>query len=847
MLWRASQAFRHSPLANLPGFFHRGALLRIPRNQVIRCGSAALALQVRAVARQPATTHLRPKSQVAPVGNERSKLPSQRLQNSIAATLPQPDPELVDIVDALYARHSEGDYVIEDLETLVTKPELLNYLRDREKAAELAVLMVNTKVPRRAIHVLLLAHEFGSKFIQNVYERVAYQLAQTRRWEQMPALVALGQQQTGKTTVRLMNWRTRALVEISQYTLLNHVLSDFEEAHIKPNRRTFDTLVTGHLRNHDLEKVQDCLEWMQDAGFPMDASTHAMLASGYRALGPDRKMEQKALTYLPRMSARDGAAAVNGLLQVAVDTDDSSSVHRFVALFDLPSSERSGGPSTSRRGSLPHMASSHSIPAARPGNRLYPDVATFTILVNYGTKKNDYAFAMRMAERMKSYGIEPDSYFAAALIRLHGFTGHFRTALDISATLCRNTPSALRHLRVLGWQGGLYSDLVQPLVSHTSQTVNALLRVALRNTGLGSMRIIDRFMRALGLSQNEHTVESLVWYISRTRRIPPKKLARVLQSFGEDFPPTLRQVNIISAALLQKQRKHTAPGGWDNLAIRARARAKDKASKRGTRRAPLTVPPIPEENRLSALVPSHPSLQWESVIKSLQERGVLPDATTSHLRIRYEGLVASNVKSAQAHLQSMLDHGLHPTKYHYSALIESLCRAGQMNKAKEILRTARDAGLAKDPTMYTIIIRGYAEQTLPREAAGVFQQMVKHDVRPDVAAVDALACAFYVDGKVQRAKMLLTNHWQLFGPFPPALRRASLLKLATEFRKFSDTPKATLAPLYKSTRKRKRKKKRNVRPPVKVTKAGQPLRSNRRWHRGEISVWRPRAARWRVS
>lgn len=66
--------------------------------------------------------------------------------------------------------------------------ELLDHLRDRQKAVELAALVINTTDPSRVIRILILAHELGCRFTQSVYERIAYQLAQTRRWAELVSL-----------------------------------------------------------------------------------------------------------------------------------------------------------------------------------------------------------------------------------------------------------------------------------------------------------------------------------------------------------------------------------------------------------------------------------------------------------------------------------------------------------------------------------------------------------------------------------------------------------------------------------------------------------------------------------
>ncbi|KAI0094982.1 hypothetical protein BDY19DRAFT_879025 [Irpex rosettiformis] len=787
MLWRASQVFRHFPPANLLRFRSRESVVIAPTWQSIRCGSAAIAVQVRAVTRQPSTSTYQDHKQQA---QRASKLPSQTLQRCLVATLPQPEQELVDIVDRLYARRREG----ENLEKYVESPELLGHLRDRKKATELAALMVNTSVPHRALRVLILAHELGCKFTQSVYERIAYQLAQTRQWSEVPALVSLGQMQSGKTTIRLLNWRTRALVEVAQYRLLDNVLSDFEQAHIQPNRRTFNTLVSGHLRNHDLEKAQDCLEWMQDAGFPMDASTHALLTAGYRSFGPDQRVKERALAHIPKMKAKDGSMVVNSLLQVAVDTDDTAGIRRFVSFFDGPLGV--AGREVDSELDFPHTVgvksqlSNHGRKATRPGGDLYPDIVTFTILVNYGAKAKDYDFAMQMIQRMKSYGIEPDSYFVAALIRLHGFTGHFSVALDISATLCHDdTPLALRRLRQLGWQGDFYPDLKASPVRHSHHTVNALLKVALPTVGLKGLRIVSHFMYALGLKHNEYTVETFLGYLSRSSRIRPRDLLQILRALSKDIAPTLRQLNIVFSALIRQRRAQSLPSGWNSLAHQLRPIRED-----GQRHTPPAADDQQQTSSDSArsttdktgAAVSSSRLSYRElmmpILTSLDKRRVLPDGEMTKNRILFDGVVTGNIELAKSHFQLMLERGIHPTKYHYSALIESYCRAGEMGEAIRTLASARKAGFADDPVMYTLIINGYARLCQPLHAARMFRKMLAYRIRPDVAAVDALARAYYAAGHPRKARSILQWYWPFFGRLSPEIHHAPLKTIAKEFR-----------------------------------------------------------------
>ncbi|KAI0814860.1 hypothetical protein BC629DRAFT_817521 [Irpex lacteus] len=123
----------------------------------------------------------------------------------------------------------------------------------------------------------------------------------------------------------------------------------------------------------------------------------------------------------------------------------------------------------------------------------------------------------------------------------------------------------------------------------------------------------------------------------------------------------------------------------------------------------------------------------------------------------------------------MLEHGKHPTKYHYDALIESYSRAGDMAGAKMTLVSARKAGYAR------LGQSAYAEW--------IFRAMVFRRVRPDVAAVDARTHTYLVAGHVKKAWSQLLWFLPFYGRFSPELHDASTRVLAKEFRELG-TPRS---------------------------------------------------------
>jgi hypothetical protein len=131
--------------------------------------------------------------------------------------------------------------------------------KKNQNTRKLAKAITRTRSPQEAHRVIELAHKMGSPLKQNVYEGVSHQLAEAKHWHLIPSLVVIGINNTGRTTVRLLDWRIRAYVEMNHHTSLDQVFEEFEQQNLKHNRRTFHLLISGHVHNRNLVKAKACL------------------------------------------------------------------------------------------------------------------------------------------------------------------------------------------------------------------------------------------------------------------------------------------------------------------------------------------------------------------------------------------------------------------------------------------------------------------------------------------------------------------------------------------------------------------------------------------------------------
>ena len=70
----------------------------------------------------------------------------------------------------------------------------------------------------------------------------------------------------------------------------------------------------------------------------------------------------------------------------------------------------------------------------------------------------------------------------------------------------------------------------------------------------------------------------------------------------------------------------------------------------------------------------------------------------------------------------------------------------------------------------------------PDQALRVFQEMLKADVVPDVAAVHAIVGGFFAVKAFKLARGVLLDLWPLIGPLPADLQDASLKELSVKLR-----------------------------------------------------------------
>lgn len=711
---------------------------------------------------------------------------------------PRPLPQkLMSMIEALFSMKSQDSML-----RYLRSSSLSEHFQDRAKTTTLAQAMVHTRSPHRAKVVLMLAHNLGCSLKQSTYESVAHQLAEGKHWRFIPSLVALAKRQSGRTTVRLLNWRIRATTELANFAHLENVLDEFEAEGLKANRRTYHLLVSGHLRNHNLRLARANLKKMELAGFPADATTHATVLSVYRTLGPALEVQDHAFAALRDADDRMSSVILNNLLQLYIDAHDTTGILRILPLFRLDDakallSEEIGIRTTPPDGNglldrfLPqaHVLPSHIHPSS-----INPDAATFTILINYAAARRDLPGTLRLFHRMLAVGINPDTQAVSALLRAYFKAGEEAAAVRFIADMCHEYNVPRSHFVSLGLTS--QSPACLPLsikgIQLTAEMFNALMRNSLNTRSLKGALVVLSIMRYCHVKPDTKTIEIFMTYLDQVKRARPRDLIRVLRNLTSSAThPSLNHVHIIMRSILRREKFLLQGSGWDILAAKFSPNRQDLArypegriSGTASSFDPTAGIELPSKLSYRGLI--------RPIVQSLSSRHIMSHRVTIALRLRHEAVSKSDLHTARAVFEQMLARGMHPTKHHYASLMEGYARSGDIRGAEGMMDSAMQVGIRPNVVMFTILIVGHARRGNPDGAMRTFEGMVAAGIRPDTAVVDAIASAYFAVGAYKIAKRVLLALWPHVQPLAASRREsgASLKRLTHIFRSYSPSRNA---------------------------------------------------------
>jgi pentatricopeptide repeat protein len=506
---------------------------------------------------------------------------------------------------------------------------------------------------------------------------------------------------------------------------------------------------------------------MEDAGFPPDPTTHAVIAANYRRLGRDAQVQDLALSALNYLPPATATFMINQLLETHVQFDDELGFHQLLLLFDSSVIE----PLRILLDPLGSRANlAKPLPTLESVNSVAPDVNTFLISMRFCIARSDLPTAEKIFCLLEQQGFRLSPSILAAFLDLQFaldcpclavfitsrlLTKHGLDDLFNRLTNCEPDPFWL-------WQ------FTTPEISPSIEIFNVLLRGLVNIQGLEAARIILELMKRTDVEPNSYTIKILIDYLLHSRRASPSLVLRTLRQLTPLFRPSLYHLHPILSYLLRLEKRRLYSSKYKIAKVQAWAARKGHEEDVDP---DLTKPAagLKLEHSLG-----RPNLV-RSLLQSLESRGVRSDSPMLGLRMRYEGLIRRDASAVVDVYNDMLAQGMTPSAYHAAALMEVM----------------RSLKVKPNIVMYTILLQGYAHQGQPKAAVQLFQDMISHDIQPDVRAICSLCNAFVLVRQRPYARKLLLTLWTLVGPRPRDHYKLPLYRLLQVFRTLHKPMKAS--------------------------------------------------------
>ncbi|KAJ7181772.1 hypothetical protein C8R43DRAFT_280771 [Mycena crocata] len=674
------------------------------------------------------------------------------------------------------------------LKRIRKSPHLLEYMLDPIQIHGLLDDLATSKIPKKALIAINTAHKLGSTMGLDVYETVVTRLSTLKEWELVLTVIRSCKHNTHQTTPALLDWRARALLETKSFTELNRIFDLYEANNLLPSRRTWHLVLSGFIRNHDLEGARECLVAMENAGFRPNHSTHALIGQLYQTIGADGQVKDRAIASLPHISVRRATHTMNSLMHLRLRIYDLDEVFYLLSAFDQSKVGPLALMLAASKAQREDPDENAGVDSSRLGHGSFPlvvepDAITFAMFIDHFAFLHQLPRCLTILDQMQLAGIAPTPRTVVSMIRAYFLAHQGGAAVRLVASMCdpetttpemlQNLPSSVEYTPPLDTAG---------MGPPTRSIFNTLLREVLRTHGLTGGRAILRLMRANHVRPDSRTSEILASHAHKVEGVQPRMVMRIIRRLNPYSNFTLQQAHVVLSATLRFQKFLVDGVGWNVTA----------AKYSPTRTAQVKHTPAefisgvaPNFDPLAGILLPKRARQrgtFRAIEQSLAVRGVKSDQATIALRIRQDAVVKGDMNSATDIFQTLLSRGMHPNAYHYSALMEGFAKAGDFESAVEVMRAATRASIEPSVVMFTILIVGYARRREPEMALRIFRRMVAAGIKPDVPAIDAVASAFFFVGAYGMCWRVLTSLWQHISPLPPGIDQTSLKSGVLYFR-----------------------------------------------------------------
>jgi pentatricopeptide repeat protein len=624
-------------------------------------------------------------------------------------------------------------------------------------------------------HILRVGCWLGLDTPATLYENICNSLLISRQWDLLLRVLRFRNDQKLPPTTKLLNLRLRVYLHTEDYSRLQMsvVKRLFSECRCQFDRETFNILIEASVANRDMHACRQNVVQMIRDGFEINEETHRAILVRMVAMGPNQRLEATIFQSLQGMDPSLDTAILNSLIRLRSIARDDAMLRQYISHI------RRGRPTA------PHAATYWEVP---------PNISTISTLIEHFGRRRQINAALEVFGLISHLKLKLSTEAVASLIYAYGHCDKIQKALAIAADLSKFLPPARRErahrlLQDLGWDGSNTGHDISEVTANVF-IFNSLLKMVIAERGLDAVEIVLNLMEAHYVAPDDDTAAIYLRFLDRFKNTNSDDIICILYRFAHHrLNWRRRHVNVILHAILREHKKLVfGPGGWKAASVstlpnRERISVHPMASTFSRARNVFGIMDgaIRPESAFNE--------RLRDILVTVHESGARQDHATYSIQMIYHARITRDAAMVEEIYKVMVENDIVPNAYHTAALMEAYCFTGQVQKAQSTLSKAAADGIIVNRVLYTLLIRAFGNQGDPDSAYHVYKQMIQDNVRPDIAALDAVIRSYFIVKDYFTGRKVLFQLWGTVLPLdtvpPPTTTLSNAMSHLRELEKMN--------------------------------------------------------------
>jgi pentatricopeptide repeat protein len=652
---------------------------------------------------------------------------------------------------------------------------------------------------------LEVAWKLGIELRIEFYERLCEGLVEDRRWQEIQRVLEVRKARKMKrTSTKLLNTELRTNLHFERYSLLEfgRVKRLFERQGCEMDQTSYHLLIEAAIANRNMPESRNVTSHMLKAGFSVNEDTYKAFLSRMVSIGPNKVLEEDVVAALQRANLELNVGVLNSLIRLRSVAGDDKALQQYVEHIK----ERSSTSALTRSNILDTRPTT-GISSTTILHTL-PDIKTIPILIEHFGRRRRLDSALRVFSLLDTLQLKPSPEIVAHMLLTFARCNQSQRGLSFFSELLEKLPqkrkkSAEKLLRSLGWDGVHSKHRIRD-VSINAFILNALLAVTIPAKGLDAILAVLRLMDLFHVQPDDETARQVLYSLNKYQCANPNTLIVILHQLSQyhHIRGRMRHLNILLHSILKEYKSQwKGTGGW--LADAARlslSRNHDAVPDVSTSRTADQAREYFGSFHRKKSLTKHLRADLHQILNFVKSSGSRRDAATYSILMFYHSRVQRDPNTVEQLYEEMLSDEILPNAYHVAALIEVNCLTGKLSKARSLLEYAALDGIKVNQVLYSMLIRAYGDHAKPDEGLSVYRRMLKAQIKPDAAALEAVIRGYFMVQQYKRAKRVLLNLWGTVLPLdsmPPSSASLSdaiwhLRKTETSLRQIIAQPKTKL-------------------------------------------------------